>query len=46
VTGSKGDPYTITRTIRDGVSFWTCSCVGFQFKRNCSHIKGIQAKLK
>lgn len=47
VTGSKGDVYTITRTIKtDSSAFWTCSCVGFQFKRNCSHIKGIQAKLK
>lgn len=46
VTGSKGDIYTITRTISAKQTFWTCSCVGFQFKRNCSHIKGIQAKLK
>jgi hypothetical protein len=47
VTGSKGDIYTVTRSIKaDGAAFWTCSCVGFQFKRNCSHIKGIQTKIK
>jgi len=41
VTGSKGDIYTVTRTD----DFWTCSCVGFQFKRNCGHIKKKQEEL-
>jgi hypothetical protein len=41
VTGSKGDIYTVTRTN----DFWTCSCVGFQWKRNCGHIKKKQEEL-
>jgi hypothetical protein len=46
VTGSKGDIYTVTRTISERQTFWTCGCKGFHFNRNCQHIKGIQAKLK
>jgi len=38
VTGSKGEVYTVTQT----GTRWNCSCVGFQFRRQCKHIKEKQ----
>lgn len=35
VIGSKGDSYTITNKTGE----WTCTCPGFQFRKNCRHIK-------
>ena len=35
VKGSKGEVYTVTQT----GTRWSCSCVGFQFRRQCKHIK-------
>lgn len=34
VDGSKGNVYTIT--VKD--EYWTCSCLGFSFRRQCKHI--------
>ena len=43
VSSSKGDKtYMVTF---DGPN-WSCSCVGFGFRRNCSHIKKISQKYK
>ena len=38
VIGSTGSSYTVTIDNRLG---HTCSCVGFMYHRNCSHIKNI-----
>jgi hypothetical protein len=38
VKGSKGEVYTVTQT----GTRWNCSCVGFQFRRQCKHIKEKQ----
>jgi hypothetical protein len=37
VKGSRDNEYTVTRT----ASRWTCTCAGFQFRRNCRHITEI-----
>jgi len=37
VKGSKGDIYKVTEF--NGA--YSCSCVGFKFRGNCAHIKGI-----
>jgi hypothetical protein len=34
VAGSRGNQYTVTRDRRG----WTCTCPGFQFRKNCRHI--------
>lgn len=38
IKGSKGDSYTVTQA---GTK-WSCSCVGFQFRRQCKHVKEAQ----
>jgi hypothetical protein len=38
VTGSRGDKYVITQS---GTKF-TCTCSGFQFRRQCKHVKEKQ----
>lgn len=38
VEGSKGSTYTVTQT---GTK-WSCTCSGFQFRRQCRHIKEKQ----
>lgn len=38
VTGSRGDKYIITQS---GTKF-TCTCSGFQFRRQCKHVKEKQ----
>lgn len=40
--GSKGDLYTITR---NGTS-WSCTCIGFGFRRDCRHINAAKKYLK
>ena len=35
VSGSKGSSYTVTR---DG-SHWSCTCVGFGFRKDCKHVR-------
>ena len=35
VDGSKGNVYTVTRNGEK----WSCTCVGFQFRKICKHIK-------
>lgn len=39
VQGSKGSVYTVTQT----ESKLSCTCPGFQFRRNCRHITEIKA---
>lgn len=34
VSGSKGNKYTVTSSSRG----WTCTCTGFQFRKQCKHI--------
>jgi hypothetical protein len=34
VKGSKGDEYIVTK--ENGQ--WSCTCVGFQFRRKCKHV--------
>lgn len=38
VKGSKGDIYTVTQI---GTK-WACTCSGFQFRRQCKHVKEKQ----
>ena len=38
VTGSKGDIYTVTV---EG-THKSCTCIAFQFRRNCKHIVGVK----
>jgi len=38
VKGSKGDEYIVTK--ENGQ--WSCTCVGFQFRRKCKHIGDIK----
>lgn len=40
VKGSKGDTYTVTRN--KGV--YTCTCVGFQWRKSCKHITSAATK--
>ncbi len=35
VNGSMGDVYTVTKQGK----VWSCTCVGYGFRRTCSHIK-------
>lgn len=35
VRGSKGQDYILTQV----KGRWTCSCSGFQFRRNCRHVQ-------
>ena len=35
VQGSKGQVYTVTRNANS----WACTCVGFQFHKDCKHIR-------
>jgi hypothetical protein len=39
VEGSQGSRYTVIRTKNS----WTCSCPGFQFRKDCRHIKECQS---
>ena len=34
VAGSRGNKYQVTRDQRG----WTCTCTGFQFRRQCRHV--------
>jgi hypothetical protein len=38
VKGSKGDSYTVSQL---GTK-WSCTCSGFQFRRQCKHVKEKQ----
>ena len=38
VLGSKGESYTVTSEAGQ----WSCSCVGFGFRRKCKHIDSIK----
>tara|TARA_R100000951_G_scaffold112966_1_gene114173 strand:- start:1016 stop:1399 length:384 start_codon:yes stop_codon:yes gene_type:complete len=40
VTGSKGDQYLVIR--QQGK--YNCSCPGFQFRKNCRHVKEIESE--
>ena len=45
VRGSRGTEYTVTRhgaTSRQ--IFFSCTCVGYGFRRKCKHIEGIKNK--
>jgi hypothetical protein len=35
VSGSKGNPYIVTRSH----NHWSCTCSGFSFRRDCKHIR-------
>lgn len=37
VAGSKGNKYTVTRNSKG----WTCTCSGFQFRKQCKHISEL-----
>ncbi len=37
VSGSQGSKYTVTKTKNK----WTCTCPGFQFRKNCRHITNL-----
>lgn len=37
VDGSKGNKYTVTK-MKTG---WSCSCPGFQFRRQCKHVSDL-----
>lgn len=41
VRGSKGNTYTITREN----TIWSCTCVGFGFRRECKHIAAAKKLL-
>jgi hypothetical protein len=34
VNGSKGNKYVVTRTSKG----WSCTCTGYQFRKQCKHI--------
>lgn len=38
VTGSTGNTYTVTKTVKG----YTCSCPGYQFRRSCKHSSQIE----
>lgn len=38
VPGSKGNTYNVVNNRNS----WSCTCTGFQFRRNCKHIQSIQ----
>lgn len=41
VSGSRGSVYTVSRDHRG----WTCTCAGFQFRKNCRHIAEKSAEV-
>lgn len=46
VRGSKGDEYTVTQSVSDSRQiFFSCTCVGYGYRRKCKHIEGIKHKL-
>jgi|TARA_R110000787_G_scaffold43141_4_gene105990 hypothetical protein len=46
VQGSKGDEYTVTQSAGDSREiFFSCTCVGYGYRRKCKHIEGIKNKL-
>ena len=38
VTGSTGNLYTVTQTN----DIWTCECKGFQYRKDCAHIRRLK----
>jgi hypothetical protein len=38
VKGSKGNDYVV---IKEGAQ-WTCTCVGFQYHKDCKHIRAVK----
>ena len=42
VAGSRGNTYTVNRSR----STWTCTCPGFQFRKNCRHISELRDSAK
>ena len=42
VQGSRGNSYTVTKSARG----WSCTCPGFEFRRNCRHIAELSKKAK
>ena len=42
VKGSRDNKYTVTCT----ATRWTCTCAGFQFRKNCRHITEIANSAK
>jgi len=42
VTGSKGDVYTVTRSM----GAWACTCSGFKFRNQCRHIQQVAEQAK
>lgn len=38
VEGSKGSKYTVVRSR----NIWTCTCPGFQFRKNCRHVTELK----
>lgn len=42
VSGSKNNKYVVSRNI----SGWTCTCPGFQFRKQCKHIAELSGTVK
>jgi hypothetical protein len=40
VKGSKGNLYTVERV----GPLWSCTCMGFQFRKDCKHIREMKGK--
>ena len=38
VEGSRGSKYTVVRS----KNIWTCTCPGFQFRKNCRHVTELK----
>lgn len=46
VKGSKGNEYIVTQHGSDSRQiFFSCTCVGYSYRRKCKHIEGIKNKL-
>jgi hypothetical protein len=43
--GSRGDIYTITTTPSGRSILWSCTCRGYEFRRDCRHIRETKNQL-
>lgn len=43
VQGSKGETYEVFA--HQDESYDNCTCMGFQFRRNCKHVRALREKL-
>ena len=40
IAGSKGSEYIVT----NAAGRWACTCKGFEFRRDCKHVRSLQGK--